>query len=438
MSGDPINEVLRYEPAPLDNPLKGLVPYAGNVTRFFPHSMEFNYLPLSALVRGLGQYDWRPLEALLDDIASRGHQTVFRLYLEYPGKKNSIPAYLLRDGLTVHQWANTDDGSKNETPDYQNTTLRKLLIDFIAALGRRYDGDKRIGFITAGLLGLWGEWHTYPRTDLWASKDVQRDVMDAYASAFKITPVLLRYPVAQGDSVQAANAQLPFGYHDDSFAWATLDTGRKEDDWFFVPALRRAGAADKWKRFPVGGEIRPEAWGKVFDASTDVKEIQNFERCVRETHASWLMDSGMFRENTLDRRVRAQEQVRRMGYEFHIPRTLTTFAGTELTIRTEVVNRGIAPFYYDWPITWRLLDENSVTRRAVRGKQSLLHLLPGDRARVWEQKLSLANLPTGLFRGQARVVNPLPNGKPLEFANKERVSEGWITLCTFFHLHRKR
>ncbi len=60
---------------------------------------------------------------------------------------------------------------------------------------------------------------------------------------------------------------VPFGYHDDSFAWATLETGRKEDDWFFQPALRQAGpeALTKWKSQPIGGEIRPEVWGCVFD-----------------------------------------------------------------------------------------------------------------------------------------------------------------------------
>lgn len=68
---------------------------------------------------------------------------------------------------------------------------RACLKNFIAALGAKYDGDARIGFITAGLLGHWGEWHTYQREDLWAGKDVQIEVMDAYEAAFKRSPVLL-------------------------------------------------------------------------------------------------------------------------------------------------------------------------------------------------------------------------------------------------------
>ncbi|MCA9260373.1 MAG: hypothetical protein KDA61_14275, partial [Planctomycetales bacterium] len=71
---------LAYAPAPVDNPLKGLVPYQADVRNRFPHSLEFNYLPYSALVKGYAEFDWMPLERLLNDIASRGHQAVFRVF----------------------------------------------------------------------------------------------------------------------------------------------------------------------------------------------------------------------------------------------------------------------------------------------------------------------------------------------------------------------
>jgi hypothetical protein len=66
-----IRRDLAYAPAPADNPLKGLVPYAGERGDAFPHSMEFEYLPLSALLTGPDRYDWQPLDALLDAVAGR-------------------------------------------------------------------------------------------------------------------------------------------------------------------------------------------------------------------------------------------------------------------------------------------------------------------------------------------------------------------------------
>jgi len=203
--------MLRRAPSEVNNPLKGLVPYSRPTPGRFEHSMEFSYLGLAAVMTGEDQYDWVPLESMLDDIASRGNQTVFRIFLEYPNKANVIPQFLIDKGLTVHKYVNTNTAplppSPVETPDYENTDLRRALKNFVAALGRRYDGDPRIAYITAGLLGTWGEWH-------------------------------------------------------------------------YIPALESSGegAKNKWKTQPIGGEIRPEAWGKVFDQDPSDANIQDLKR----------------------------------------------------------------------------------------------------------------------------------------------------------------
>ena len=141
--------LLEYAPAPFDNPLKGLVPYSGDVRASFPHSLEFNTLPYSELVKGYDDFDWQPLEALLDDIASRGHQAVLRIYLEYPGRTGVIPEFLIKDGLKIHAYLNTNTDpfppAQVETPDYEDKNLRRSLQAFITAFGKKHDGDPRIG-----------------------------------------------------------------------------------------------------------------------------------------------------------------------------------------------------------------------------------------------------------------------------------------------------
>lgn len=73
-----------------------------------------------ALVKGYDAFDWSPLEAMLDDIASRGHQAVFRVYLEYLGKRSGIPRFLRDDGLRVTSWSfpETSPPATIATPDY--------------------------------------------------------------------------------------------------------------------------------------------------------------------------------------------------------------------------------------------------------------------------------------------------------------------------------
>ncbi|MGI9244240.1 MAG: DUF4832 domain-containing protein [Verrucomicrobiales bacterium] len=410
---------LSFSPAPAANPLKGLVPYVGDRgAGAFPHSMEFSYVALSDLVVAERRYTWAALEAILDQVAARRHQAVLRVYVEYPEKPSAVPGYLGMEG----------------DPDYEDPRLRACLREFIAAFGEKYDGDVRVGFLTAGLLGKWGEWHTWPDADRWASREVQVEVLDAYEAAFKQTPVLLRYPV--GDGVRdAANTRRPFGYHDDSFAWGTLDTGREEDFWFYIPALKKAGQAalEKWKSHPIGGEIRPEAWGICFDERPADPQVQDFAKCVDETHISWLMDSGMFSEKwiTAERRERAEAQVRRMGYEFFVPAASSQLRDGSVELAVSIENRGVAPFYANWPIEWGLLDgQGAELLRAVDGEGRLSGILPGAEAVRRAGRIPLEGLPAGRYVVAMRVANPMPSGLPLRFANETQDQHlpGWLSL----------
>lgn len=425
---------MTYVAAPPDNPLKGLVPYAGGDKRpLFPHSMEFNSLPLSDLMLDMDEFSWDSLEKLLDDVASRGHQTVFRVWMVYPGHTEGIPEFLVRDGLKVTEWLNTNThpfpAKMVRTPDYDDPRMRDALKNFLAAFGRKYDGDPRIGFVTAGLLGTWGEWHEYPRGELFASKETQAEVMDAYEGAFRITPILLRYPAGEGHWHYASNSTRPFGYHDDSFAWATLETGRVEDDWFFVPSLTTAGesALNKWQTKPIGGEIRPELWGRIFDDNPDHPQGQDFAGCVRATHVTWLMDTGMFQEKQSEARIRnAIAQVRTMGYEFHVFAAKVERVGEAEVLRVGVRNTGIAPFYYDWPLELGFVDAEGDLVECHPLDGTLTRILP-DQERTWSTQLPA--VPAAARRVAIRVKNPLPNGLPLKFANARQQDTGWLEVA---------
>ncbi|MGC9781441.1 MAG: hypothetical protein HZR80_19520 [Candidatus Heimdallarchaeota archaeon] len=93
------------------------------------------------------------LESNLDEIAERGHQAVFRVFLDYPEEPTGIPDFLL-NGLTIYQY---DEFGGGISPDYTNETLISTLESFIQEFGKQYDGDNRIGFVQIGLLGHWGE-----------------------------------------------------------------------------------------------------------------------------------------------------------------------------------------------------------------------------------------------------------------------------------------
>ena len=409
---------LVYVTSPADNPMKGLVPYVDAEGRdHFPCSLEFQYFAFSDLMTGPNQFDWSAIERTIAKTSSRGNQLILRVFLEMPGKKAGVPSFLVDQGLEITEWK-SDDGM-NYTPDYESDLLGKAIRDFIAAFGKKYDGDPRIGFVTCGILGMWGEWHDYPREELFASKDVQDKVLAAYEEAFTKTPVLHRYPAGVGDPHYARNDTSPMGYHDDSFAWATLDTGKVDDSWFYMSLLKKAGqrALKKWETYPIGGEIRPELWKDHFTDRPHQKQ-QDFAECIRQTHVTWLMDSGLFgREKpSVDRVDRAKLAVSKMGYELHISKAEITDGKLIFTVE----NRGVAPFYQDWPIEFGY-SAPTIKTRPILTDWKLSEVMPGQSVK-WKVSLQ----PTNDLQVQLRVVHPMKGGKPFRFANAEMKGDALI------------
>ena len=416
---------LAYAPAPANNPLKGFFPYAGSYATF-PHSLEWDYLPLRSLMTGPTNFNWAPLDAKLDDIASRGHQTVFRIYLDLPSLPTGIPQYLLDAGLVTHSYTDYDNNNVSLSPDYENPLLRQALTNFIAALGARYDGDARIGFITVGLLGFWGEWHTYPHDTWFASVTVQDEVLSAYEAAFTRTKFLLRQPFGTSPGARR------MGYHDDSFAFETIDP----PTWHFLGALKAAGETNKWRTQPIGGEVRPEVQACMWDAVSCVPAGQAYTNCVDQTHASWMLNHGAFEPGfTGAKLTNALAGARRLGYELYVTNAELVDARISgpLTARVTLRNRGVAPFYYDWPVQLSVLNSNNQPVATWTTTWKLTSLLPATTNTTWSHTQTNHGLAAGSYKLLVHALNPLTNGVPFRFANQAQDTNvvGWLTLGTF-------
>lgn len=114
-----------------------------------------------------------------------------------------------------------------------------FLILFDIVLGRKYDGDIRIGFWQVGFLGHWGEWHTYPNETYFASKDHQNQILSAFNSSFIATKVQLRYFATTGNNNATA---WNVGFHDDSFFQDTYG-----EAWMFYNTSVAVGAEAQWR-----------------------------------------------------------------------------------------------------------------------------------------------------------------------------------------------
>lgn len=414
---------LSYSPAPVDNPLKGFMPYAGSY-QTFPYSIEWFYLPLRDVMTGPRQFKWDALERQLNDIASRGHQAVFRFYLDYPGKPTGIPQYLLDQGLLTRPYPEFGNNGVSVAPDYGDPRLVAALENFITAFGRRYDGDPRIGFITLGLIGFWGEWHTWPY-DGWTNPEnwmpnaeILTRILSRYEDAFDETRLLARYPSPE-------NKDLSIGYHDDSFAFETLPP----TSWHFVQRLIDHGVTEKWRDQPIGGELRPEIQSCLWDEPVSCAQYEDYSASVEQTHASWLINHAAFAGAgfTGEKYFRALDASRALGYEL----TVTEAAVSPQRVSVRIANRGTAPFYYPWQAELAAIDDQGRIAARWRTSWTVTGIQPGQDPTELSSQINTRGLRSGSYDIVLRIDNPLPQGIPLRFANTSQdTHSGWLHLGT--------
>jgi hypothetical protein len=186
------DRIVQPKPAegPLNNPLKGWCPYPHAGTIHQPYSMVFQYISWAELEPQPGEYRFAEWEKRWDSPVSRDRHVIFRVYIDYPKKPSGLPEWLRKAG--VKEVAYEDHGG-GRSPDYNDPRMIDAMEKLIAALGKRYNNNPRIAFIQLGLLGFWGEWHTYPRPKLSASRATEERIIQAYRKAFPDKSLMVRY-----------------------------------------------------------------------------------------------------------------------------------------------------------------------------------------------------------------------------------------------------
>jgi hypothetical protein len=391
------------------------MPYQGSYG--FPHSLEWFHMGLKDVQTGSNTFNWSTLDSRLSAIAARGHQAVFSTFLDYPGQPTGIPDFL--SSVPGHTY------SGGFSPDYNNPDLQAALLNYIAALGARYDTDPRVASINVGLLGYWGEWHTYPNNDWMATPAFMNQVLDAYLRAFPHKQLVAREPK---NGVNTDRPMLGFG--DGSFAYETLGpTG-----WHFWPKITAAGLQNSWKTRTISGEVRPEVQGCIWNNPTCSPAGQELDLSIKTTHASWLLYNGLFTGTFNASQLKlATEAAQSMGYVLHIPKATMEPAKTGQSLHGTIAieNRGVAPFYYPWTVQIAALDAagNFKTWAMDWDLRTVLPGSPGN----WTFNITNPGLATGTYTLLIGVVNPMAGGKVLKFANttQDQQRNGWLTLGAF-------
>jgi len=400
-------------PGPLDNPLKGWCTYTFAGQLHQPYSFVYRYVTWKELEPTEGNYQFAQWEKKAwDDPMSKGKPVVIRVDIDYPGSPSGIPDWLLAKGLKTRHY--TDYGGGN-SPDYDNPDLVDGLEKLIAAMGQRYDHNPRVAFVALGLLGFWGEWHTYPHTDWFASDATQQRIVDAYHKAFPDKILVARY--AKGYLGQ----QDWIGYHDDMFPSDT-DSGQ---DWMFLPQIRASGRTENWRHAVVGGEMEPQAANKWLGDG-----FATTMHALETGHFTWVgpYNPGMEPNQTPQFVERSQEMVRRMGYQYclqQIQYTPEIVNGGLLKVAITAENQGVAPFYYNWPVKLALISSDGAVAATLPLDADIRTWQPGAFTITASQDV---RTNPGTYQLAIGIFDPLTGQPDIRFANNLPVKNGWTIL----------
>ena len=323
--------------------------------------LEFSYMLYNAVCKEKDVYDWSPMDKLLKEVASRGHQAVVRFRYTYPGYSCAVPDYI--KSWPGYEATNAkSEGRNTEFPDWRCEELQRFHMEFHRRFAERYDKDPRLAFVETGF-GLWAEYHIYEGPCVigktFPSHDFQAQFLPKMDEWFKDTPWM--FSIDASDSKYAPFRKqkellnLRFGNFDDSFMCEDW-SGYNWSGWKFF-------GEDRYKKAPAGGEFS-------YYSDYDQKHVLDkagmygrvFEDVVAKVHMTFIIGNDQPGKQTPER---IAEAAMSMGYRFEV-RDFWIDEGKGAAVL--VANVGVAPIYRD----------AFVEVEGVRGDFNLRTLMPGD------------------------------------------------------------
>ena len=177
--------------------------------------------------------------------------------------------------------------------------------------------------------------------------------------------------------------EYPVGYHDDNFLFNTSDFHTQSPEWKallkkqnptygtlqqFYDFINGDGGRyeplwDLWKTEMFGGELSGQMYKEPFGPLWSGTEREALDYCIRQFHMSWLMGVGV--DGIPDVNTDAYREFREVADSFGYDLYIDSVVGKNRTAKIQVslANGGIAPFYYDWHIEYRMTVSEGAGRQ---------------------------------------------------------------------------
>lgn len=314
-------------------------------------SVGFQYIEWGQFEPEDDKFDWKYVEQVLDRPGSKNRHVILQFVVDwddwdaknpngeshYKGPKWLLDRVGQNEGL-----ADPKDPKSRVTraTNYNDPAFIEEASEAIKTLLDHFKEDPRTFVIQVGVLGFWGEWHTFPREDWGPTRFTKFAILDAYMKNLGPDGLTqFRYP----DDLPEARRR-GMGYTNGSAT--TTDHGYE-----FGEAI----AKDQlWKNGPVGGEWPPNVELKHWKSFFQTDEGDFF---IKQARYSTLLppESREIAQKLPDWKQdgRFMKMHRQLGYNFQakaVRHLVSVDDSGQTHIEVDLHNVGIAPFYKNWEV----------------------------------------------------------------------------------------
>jgi len=363
-----------------------------------------------------GQYDFSMIEKSLETCAQRGQTLAIRLMAFGSVNQPAVP-----DWYAEKYPMQTQERGHGEIrhPVHDSPEYLEHWGALIREAGKRFDGHPLLETVDLAYIGPWGE------GDGECSGARRREFTQLWKQAFPHTHRL----------VQCAGNQLAegiatgTGWRCDFFGDLSRvgsPTVPKHVSWnhmfdCYPREVYLSGAADVWKTAPVHFECCPMHW---YNAGWDVDFIIDQGLKYHGTYFQPLYTA--LPEVWIDKLAAF---CRRLGYRFVFRQAsfdVSVANRGAFRFQCWIENVGVAPIYrrYDFALRLRQGDNEKIIPMSDVDVRTWL---PGD---IWLDRQ--VTIPAGFEKGWAELaaglIDPQTQAAKVNFAVKERFSDGWVWL----------
>lgn len=358
------------------------------------------------------RYQWDLIDKALSTAKERKQTLLLRIAPYGTGSERDVPAWYRELVGEKRDWSDSKWQVDPEDPRYV-----EHFGGMIRDMGKRYDGHPTLESVDVSIVGAWGEGSGSDRL----TDTTRKALIDAYLESFQKTTLIMLLTDAKTNGYGISRRDV--GWRVDCLG----DMGGFSPTWnhmedYYPQAIINFGMKDAWKKAPVSFEVcwvmqhwKDQGWDIDYIIDQSLKwHISSFNAKSSPVPAEW--------------RPQVDRWLKRMGYRFVLRKFTYPAAVTpegELQFQSWWENKGVAPCYKPYPLTFRL--KNTSRAWMIYTTADIRAWLPGDI--LFDDTVRVpSDITPGEYDFDLALLDTIEDHPAIQLANDKKFPDGWYSM----------